>query len=299
MTADKLSNWGKWGADDQRGTLNYITKQAVQDAFRMVQQGRIYSLGATLGGRGPFFTDVLRREPWRFTSVVNIPCPSKTSWAEDMITMSTHSGTHIDALCHVWYENRLYNGFPADEINGLGTKKNSIENVKSLIGRGILLDIAGYKGLPHLERSYAITPQDMENCLKAEKLETKPGDIILVRTGWLNVFYEQGPEIFHKEAGAKQSGEPGLSHDIAGWLHLRQTCAIGMDNYACEVQPSQVEGFPLPFHAVFLRDMGGYLIEFMNLEELAHDKVYEFLFMAAPIQFSRGCGSPINPLAII
>lgn len=299
MANEKLSNWGRWGTDDQRGTLNYITPAVIKGAMGLVKQGRVYSLASTLCGSGAYFVGNLRKEPWRFTGIEHRPTPSQMATAEDMLTISTHSGTHIDALCHVWYCHQLYNGFSANEVDGIGANKNSIENVKSLVGRGILLDVAGNKGVRHLERSYAITTQDLEDCLTAQNLKTQPGDIILVRTGWIQVFHEEGQEAFHHEPSTGVPSNPGLSYHVAEWLHHHQTCAVGADNWSCEVRPSELPDYPLHFHEIFIRDLGGYIMETLDLEELARDKVYEFLFITAPLQVSGGCGSPINPLAIV
>ncbi|MBA7696199.1 hypothetical protein ES703_104842 [subsurface metagenome] len=299
MIEKQLSNWGRWGADDQQGTLNYITPAILKQAMGLVKNGRVYSLASVLGGHGAYFAGSLRKEPWRFTAIDKRPTPSQMSLAEDMLTISSHSGTHIDALCHVWYDHQLYTGFSADEVDGIGANKNSIENLKSLVGRGIMLDVAGNKGVKHLDRGYAITARDLEDCLIAQGLQTEPGDILLVRTGWIQVFYQEGPEAFHHEPSTGVPSEPGLSYHLAEWLHQKQTCAVGLDNWACEVRPSELPDYPLPFHELFIRDLGGYIMETLDLEELARDKVYEFLFMAAPLQISRGCGSPINPLAIV
>jgi len=299
--ADKqLSNWGKWGANDQRGTLNYVTPYKVKQAIRLVKKGQVYSLACVLGGDGPYHIGSIRKQPWRFTAIAKLNTSRRSvGFAEDMLAMSTHSGTHIDALCHVWYNDRLYNGFSSNVIEAMGASKNSIENVKSLVGRGIMLDVAGNKQVKHLNKGYAVTPQDLEDCLEAEGLKTKPGDIILVRTGWMQVYHEEGVIAFQGGVGMENYAAPGLSYHVARWLHQKQTCAVGLDNWGCEVFPPELPGHFLRFHQIFLRDMGGYVMESLVLDELAQNKVYEFLFVAAPLQVSCGVGSPLNPLAIV
>jgi kynurenine formamidase len=299
MKQKKLSNWGKWGKKDQLGTLNYITSTTVKEAASLVRKGKIYSLSCVLGGDGPYFVGSLRGQPWRITAVRSVKASKKVSFAEDMITVSTHSGTHIDALSHFCFDGLMYNGFDATEIDGTGTGKNSIENLKFLIGRGIMLDVAGNKGTLRLDPGYAITVNDLEDCLRAKNLKTKSGDILLVRTGWMGIFQEKGPSSFKGGNTLEDIKVPGLSADVAGWLHENQTCAVGVDNWSCEVFPPEQSGHTFKFHEIFLRDLGGYVMEALILDELARDQVYEFLFIVAPLQISRGVGSPVNPLALV
>ena len=288
MSSESLSNWGRWGPDDQRGTLNLLTAKNVQDSASLVRQGKVYSLSVELDKDGPL--PDIRNPLWHRTSLIERPSPMHSA-ADDVVVMHTHGTTHIDALCHIFAENQMYNGFRADETihPTSGASKNGVQNIVSIVGRGILLDIAGYRGVDHLESSDEIPPAELDSCAQAQGVEIKAGDIVLIRTGWMNVFFDD-PVVF-------RSNSPGVSRSVAGWFRERDILALGADNMSVEPFP-QPPGGSKTLHYSVIRDQGGYLMEFMHLEELAADKVYEFMFVAAPMRLINGIGSPINPLAI-
>ncbi|MBI4307215.1 MAG: cyclase family protein, partial [Chloroflexi bacterium] len=277
-TRSQLTNWGRWGPDDERGTLNLITPAMVAAATRLVKTGRIYSLGVSVGPDTP--RPAIRNQIWHLCMVRKDPTISQRRVADDTIMMHVHSSTHIDALSHLWYEGKLYNGYPEDSVNQLGATKNSITNVKGLIGRGVLLDVARYKGMERLDNNYVVTPEDLDACARAEKVEVKPGDIVLVRTGFITEF--------KKDTRLFESGEPGPGKACIEWFHTHQLCAIGADNVGVERLPAEDPDRPMVFHECIIRDLGGYLIELVDLEELARDRVYEFLFVAAPLMITKG-----------
>ncbi len=288
MSSETLSNWGRWGPDDQRGTLNLLTSGHVQDSASLVRQGRVYSLSMELDKDGPL--PDIRNPLWHRTSLIERPSPSHSA-ADDVIVMHTHGTTHIDALCHIFAENQMYNGFRVDEAihPTSGSNKNGVQNIVSIVGRGVLLDIAGHRGVDRLESSDEIPPAELNACARAQGIEVKAGDIVLIRTGWMNVFFED-PIRF-------RSSSPGVSRSVAGWFSEHDISALGADNMSVEPFP-QSPGGPKTLHYSVIRDLGGYLMEFLHLEELAADKVYEFMFVAAPMRLINGIGSPINPLAI-
>ena len=289
VTKSQLSNWGRWGPDDERGTLNLITPAMVAAATRLVKTGRVYSLSVSVGPDTP--RPAIRNQIWHLCMVRNDPTISRRRVADDTIMMHVHSSTHMDALSHLWYEGRLFNGYPDDAVNQLGASKNAITNVKGLIGRGVLLDVARHKGVAHLDNSYVVTPEDLDACARDEKVEIKPGDIVLVRTGYISEF--------KKDTRLYESGEPGPGRACIEWFYRNQVCAIGADNVGVEKMPAEDPERPMVFHEQVIRDLGGYLIELLDLDELARDRAYEFLFIAAPLMISRGVGSPINPLAVV
>ena len=288
MSSESLSNWGRWGPDDQRGTLNLLTAKNVQDSASLVSQGKVYSLSVELDKDGPL--PDIRNPLWHRTSLIERPSPMHSA-ADDVVVMHTHGTTHIDALCHIFAENQMYNGFRADETihPTSGASKNGVQNIVSIVGRGILLDIAGYRGVDHLESSDEIPPAELDSCAQAQGVEIKAGDIVLIRTGWMNVFFDD-PVVF-------RSNSPGVSRSVAGWFRERDILALGADNMSVEPFP-QPPGGSKTLHYSVIRDQGGYLMEFLHLEELAADRVYEFMFVAAPLRLINGIGSPINPLAI-
>lgn len=282
---NELSNWGRWGADDQRGSLNLITPEIIQRAAGLIKTGKAYSLAVPLDANGPQWPP--RQKTWRITHHRNHP---QLGSSGDAVMMHSHSGTHMDALCHIWYDNQLYNGFDAGEhVTSFGATRNSIDQVGCIVGRGVLLDIAAWKRVEHLGLGEAITAADLDACARAQNSALKAGDILLVRTGWMRVF-SQDRALFDR-------GEPGLDESTLVWLKAHDIVAVGADNHGVEVM-EKIPPTQLPFHRGALRDLGIYLIEALNLEELAADKVREFFLMIAPLRLSGGTGSPINPIAI-
>ncbi len=281
-----LSNWGRWGSDDQKGTLNLISPQAVKFAADLVKSGKVYSLSVPLEADGPQWPT--RHKTWRTTHQLHFE--GGAGFADDVVTMHSHSGTHMDALCHVWYEHQLYNGYNATEsVNSDGAWRLGIENVPAIVGRGVLLDIAGWKEVKHLELGEAITAEELDACAASQGVEIKTGDIVLINTGWMTIF-ETDRERFN-------SGEPGLDMSTIAWLRAHDIAAVGADNHAVEVMAA-IPPDGLPFHLAAIRDLGLYLLENLKLQQLASDRQYEFLFVAAPLQLTNAVGSPINPLAI-
>ncbi len=282
---DPLSNWGRWGPEDEKGALNLITPRLIIQATRLVKTGAVYSLAMPLEAAGPQWPT--RHKTWKTTSYRSL---SGQGVADDIVSMHSHSGTHIDALCHVWYHNQLYNGFDVKEhISSRGATRNAIENVPAIAGRGVLLDIASWKGVEHLDLGESISATDLAACAASQNISLQAGDILLIRTGWM--------KLFQRDRERFDSGQPGLDMSTPSWLRQHDIVAVGTDNHAVEV----IESIPpedIPFHFVVIRDLGIYLLENLNLEELAKDKVYEFLLIVAPLALTSGAGSPVNPLAI-
>jgi kynurenine formamidase len=282
-----LKNWGRWGQDDQKGTINLISPDEIKVAAQLVKTGKVYSLSMPLEAEGPQFPG--RHKTWQTTSLLNVG--EGVGLSDDVLTMHSHSGTHMDSLCHLWYDHQLYNGFDVREhVTSFGSSRNSIDNVPAIVGRGVLLDIAGWKEVHHLALGEAISATDLDQCAASQNTRITPGDIVLVNTGWMNVF-EQNRILF-------DSGEPGLDMSCIEWLHRHDISAIGSDNHAVEVMTSMPPA-GLPFHFAAIRDLGLYLIENLKLQPLATDRQYEFLFVAAPLQLKSAVASPINPLAIV
>jgi kynurenine formamidase len=286
-STNDLTNWGRWGAEDEQGSLNLITPELIKQAAGLVKTGKVYSLDMPLEATGPQWPQ--RHKTWKVTTFRNDPAASGS--ADDVVTMHSHSGTHMDALCHVWYHNEFYNGFKASEnISSNGAIRNSIDKVPFIVGRGVLLDIAGWKGVDHLGLGEAVTATDLDQCAESQGVKLQAGDILLVRTGWLRVF--------EKDQALFDSGEPGLNLSTLPWLKQHDIVAIGTDSHAVEVLDIIPPPEGTPFHWVAIRDLGLYLLENLNLEELAADRAYEFLFVVAPLKLTAGVGSPINPVAI-
>jgi kynurenine formamidase len=225
------------------------------------------------------------------------PYPGAFRYADDYVVMALQAASQWDALAHVHYDGLLYNGFPANSITARGAAHCSIDRLSpGLVGRGLLLDIARLRGVDWLPAGAAIYPGELDAALSAQGTEVRPGDILLVRTGWRLKFVRDG------DKRAFKAGEPGLSVGCTQWLHDRGVAAVGCDNFAVEVLPGEYPDEYLPFHMIAIRDMGMPLAEILDLEALAADCAadgrYEFLFSGAPLPFTGGVGSPVNPLAI-
>ena len=285
----RTSNWGRWGVDDERGTVNLLTPEHVGQAMRTPARGKVYSLGAPVGRDGPIIG--LRNTTHHYMSAIdNDPSPGGTGSADDVLVTHCHASTHIDGLGHLWYDSTLYNGHPASHVTPDGASRCGVQNVDWIVTRGVLLDIAALKGVTRLENDYAITGEDLDAAASSRGVEIRPGDVVLVRTGWYTSYLDGTAE--------PRADSPGLSASAAEWITSHDLCAIGADNAAVEVWPLETPGWAT-IHRLMLRDLGGYIIEFLNLEDLARDESAEFLFVAAPLRITGGVGSPINPLAIV
>lgn len=282
---DTPLNWGKWGEDDQRGTLNYVTPEKVKQAAGLVKTGKIYPLAIPLKANAPIWPT--RHKNWHVATFRNLEGPGDGG-AEDIIMMHTHGTTHVDALCHAFSDGKIYNGFPAAEaIDARGSAKNAITNIGAIVTRGVLLDFPKHLGVEHLEADHIIMPSEIEAVAKAQGVQIESGDALLFRTGWLKV-WEEDEDRFNKQ-------QPGPSIEAAHWAGEHEIVVLAADNSAVEAFP---RGDSLSVHQEFLRNQGGYIMELLDLDALAADKVYEFQFIVAPLRIDMGLGSPINPVAI-
>jgi kynurenine formamidase len=279
-------NWNRWGSDDQRGTLNYITAEKRLEASKLIRSGRAYSLAIPLRAEAPIWPT--RHKNWHIATHRNTSGPGPGG-AEDVLMMHTHGTTHIDALCHVFRDGRMYNGYStAQTISSKGAERNSIFNVDAIATRGVLLDLPRHHGVAHLDADHEITPGEIEAAAAAQGIAIGSGDAILIRTGFMQL-WERNPEAFDR-------AQPGVNHAVAEWAGDREIVLLGADNSAVEIFPTPEH---LPVHQEFIRDQGGYLLELLYLDELARDQVYEFMLVVAPLRIERGLGSPINPIALV
>ncbi|KAA9152672.1 cyclase family protein [Amycolatopsis acidicola] len=294
----ELRNWGRWGPGDERGTTNLITPERVAAAARLARTGTVFDLGIPLDGDGPQ-PGGARINPIRLMSENGQEqvLPGGFRWADDYVFMPLQSASQYDGLAHVMYDEQLYNGRPAGSVTVKGAGYNGIHHqAKGIAGRGVLLDIARLRGVDWLAAGEVIGPDDLDAACAAQGVEVGPGDILLIRTGYRKKFLtERDPVEFMK-------GEPGLGLESARWLHARDVAVVGSDNWAVEVLPGEHDGALFELHMVLIRDMGMTLAELLDLEELAEhcagDGVYEFFYAGPPLKFTRGIGSPINPLAL-
>lgn len=292
---ERINNWGKWGKEDELGALNYINREKIIETLKIVKKGEIYSLAIPIRrtnvpvypGRNPCL-HLMSIDGGDYAAGARPP--GGVQAMDDYIFMATHGSTHIDALAHVSFENQLYNGFSMNDVRSSGARKCGIENIKGIFTRGVMLDLPKFKKVDHLEGGYIITADDLESCSAYQKVGISSGDILLIRTGWLNVFSED-PSKF-------QASSPGIGLESAKWIIKKNIVAVGSDNLALEVFPWE-QNSVVPVHVELIRNNGVYLMEYVNLEELSRDGVHEFLFVAAPLKIMGGVGSPLNPLAVV
>jgi kynurenine formamidase len=304
-TGARLRNWGKWGSDDERGTLNYITADAVARAARLVRRGAVFSLAVPFDAKGPQGPKSRRFNPIHQMTLTGpdfttgaITRPGGVGFTDDLVVMPLQCATQWDALSHCFLDGRLYNGYDANTVSSAGARRNGIEKIaRGIAGRGVLVDVARAKGVKWLEPGYAITTDDLDAALRAERVEVGTGDVLIVRTGMISMCRERGS--WGDYAGGPA---PGLSFHTAEWVHARELAAVATDTWAMEVQPNEIPDTYQPLHQVFIPNMGLTIGEIFNLDELADDcaadGVYEFFFVAPPLPITGAVGSPINPLAM-
>lgn len=297
----RLSNWGRWDRDgvrDERGTTNLLTPERIVQAAGHIAEGKVFDLGIPFGSDGPQ-PGGGRINPVLLLSETGAGqnFPGAFHYADDYVFMPLQSASQWDGLAHVYYDAHLYNGFPASSVTPHGTDHCAIDQQgKGIAGRGVLIDVARYKGVEWMQPGEAITPEDLDGACESQGTEVRPGDIVAVRTGWRKKFLSDG------DAASFMAGEPGLGLACCEWLSRNEISAVCSDNWAIEVLPGELDDEMLPVHMVLIRDMGMTLGEILDFEELAEDCAedgrYEFFFCAPPIKFRRALGSPINPLAI-
>jgi len=295
--AAQVSNWGRWGDDDELGTLNLIDAAAVQRGAACVRTGRRFSLALPLDENGPQIGGVPGRvNATRTMTQINAEftgTPDGFCTSDDVVTMGLQAATHWDALAHVSYSGQLYNGFPASTVTDAGAGRCGIAGIDSLTTRGVLLDVARTRGVDRLDPGYGVTTDDLDAALK---IDLAPGDVVLVRTGFVQLFTAGDRRAY---AGGDQ---PGLTMATAKWFHDHDVAAVATDTYTFEVWPCEDPKMLLPLHLLHLRDMGLTQGQNFDLEALADDcasdGVYEFLLEASPLPFTGACGSPVNPVAV-
>jgi kynurenine formamidase len=303
----RVRNWGKWGPDDEIGTLNYITPDIIARASQLVTTGKVFALGIPLQRNGPQSGTRQRFNPIHtmFRDGGDQPRDAAAvldmqgyGGSDDWIVMPLQCVTQWDSLAHVFYEGKMYNGFDATLVTSSGAAKNSIDKTKNkIVSRGVLLDVARYKGVQALAPGYAITVADLDGTAAAQKVDVQRGDILLVRTGHMSRYLEKGNWNYFD-----LDESPGVSVHTAAWMHAKEIAAVASDNYAVEVRPSELPPFRSPFHICAIPNMGLTLGEIFYLEELAADCAtdgrYAFLLVAPPLPVTNAVGTPINPYAL-
>ena len=285
--------WGRWGPDDEAGSLNFVTPDVTLAASGLVRSGEVLSLAQTLGPAAAVSGH--RRSPARFMDrdagdyAVGARSPDGFRFAEDTIQMATHSGTHLDALSHAWEGDQLYNGHPADTVRSTqGAQRCGAEHLRPVVTRGVLIDLVADAGRP-LKASEGVDGSDLERACAASGVTPRSGDAVLIRTGWAERRYA---------AAEYHDLEPGLTLDGGQWLADREVALVGADNYAVEVQPS-APGSTFPVHLCLLHRHGAPLLENLDLADLATRGRAEFLLVIAPLPLVGSTASPVTPVVVL
>ena len=297
---ESVKNWGRWGPDDERGTLNLITPAKVAEAARLVRSGRQVSMAIPINKvAGP---DNPNQAVHFLTQGHDIDVSSGLSFALDYLGIAFHGDchTHIDALNHIAYKGRTYNGRPANEvITSKGGTSLDIANLATgLVGRGVLYDIPRLRGVKWLEPGEAVTRAELEACEQEQGVAVGEGDIFVFRTGHHRRRLELGA---WDNGYAPGLGKPGLHVDTISWMHERGVAAFLPDGDG-ETIPSNVEGMLYPIHPLQITAMGMTTADSLQLEDLARaseeEGRFEFLVVGLPLRLPGGTGSPWNPIAI-
>ena len=303
--AEKVRNWGRWGKDDQIGTLNHVTPERLKAAAQLVKKGITFDVGIPFDAAGPQLGAHGRNNPLHVMTEIGVDqdFPGPFRYADDYIVMPLQCASQWDGLSHVFYDDQMYNGYPSSEVTEHGAKVLGVENIgKGVAGRGVLLDVARHKGVKWMEMGEVVTPEDLDATAAAQGVEIESGDVLCLRTGWRQKFLADGPQEF-------MAGEPGIGMGAIEWLHDHEIAAIACDNWAVEVlNPKdgifigEIHDMVLNCHSILIRDMGLTLGEILDFDELAEDcvgdGVWEFFFCGPPLKVTGAVGSPVNPLAI-
>lgn len=296
----KLRNWGRWGPDDELGTVNFITEESRRRGAAAVRSGRTVDLGMPFDANGPQRRGGMRFNPvHRMSRTLNDGETDGMAVSDDIITMPLQCATQWDSLAHVAYGGRAYNDVPYSAVTAAGgASRNSFAKVAPhLVTRGVLLDIPALKGVGCLAASDVVTAGDLTAAAKRESVSVEPGDVVLVRTGWYQRFLAGDIEAY------MESEQPGLGLTCPEWLFDKQAAAVAVDNYAVETRPSEDPAARLPLHMILIRDMGMTLGEMFHLEELAaacaERGAWDFLLAGIGLKITGSVGSPVTPVAVL
>jgi kynurenine formamidase len=320
MAADKMmtmsellkglpTNFGRWGDDDEIGGLNFLTPNEIERGLSSVKKYTPFTLSVVINhpqgdplwpGRSGAIK-LMTQDKGHYMAGKLQPFPGGLEYADDYLCMFPQGTTHFDALGHPWYDDTLYNGYDAHStIGGLAKASVLPLAMHSASGPGVLLDIARFRKKKSLERAETFGLSDLLECAKQEKITIEKHDILLLRTGWLSIYYDHGPDVFYKPPFI----EPGLtfSRELVEWFHEMEIPLLATDTIGNETTFEPNTGIAIPLHAALIRNLGVIFNEIVWLEALADDCAidgqYRFFYTAAPLKISRGTGAPVNPIVL-
>ena len=280
----------KWGAGDERGAANHMKPQTVLNAMKLVKTGEVIELGQTLSGAMPMF-GTRRFDVHVKRTFMNTAPNQRGSNEELVITEIGQVGTQFDGFAHQTHGNSFYNCFKVDEsATRTGFNKLGIDKVGAIVTRGVLIDIAGSKGVEMLDDTYEISVEDIEAALKKQNLTLQPADAIIIHTG-------RG-KLWGKDNARYNKSAPGIGVKAAEWLIAKDPILLGSDTFPVEIFPNPDPKASLPVHQIALVVNGVHLLENMKLDELAAKNAGEFAFVMQPLKIEGGTGSTVAPVAI-
>jgi kynurenine formamidase len=310
--ASRLSNWGRWGPDDEIGTLNFTTAEDIVRAAGLVRLGRVISLALKFDSAGPQggktdFPPVGRFNPIHLMLRTGTDAYSGVldkrgiRSADDIVIMPMQCGTQWDGLGHIFYGDQMWNGYDCRLVSSFGAEKCGIEKTATkMVGRGVLLDVARHVDVDWLPDGFGINAALLDEVSAAQSVEVRRGDYLLIRTGQMEAKLAEG-NWDHFSGG----DAPGLAFDTLDWLHRMEVAAVATDTWGAEVRPnqSQAAGINQPWHWLCIPILGLTMGEIFYLADLAaecaEENQYEFLFVAPALPVTGAVGSPANPLAIL
>jgi kynurenine formamidase len=288
--ADSQRCPSKWGAGDERGSGNHMKPDAVLRAARLIRTGQVFELGHVLSPSMPFF-GTRRFDVHTKRTFMNAPSNRRGSNEEVVIGEIGQVGTQFDGFAHQTIGDRLYNCFAMDEVaTRSGFTKLGVENVGTLMTRGVLIDVAASKGVEVLPDGYEITVADLQQALSRQKLTLQAGDAVIVRTGW--------SALWGKDNARYLKTNPGIGTAAAQWLAGQDPMLVGSDNWSVEVAPNPDASLSLPVHQIMLVVNGIHLLENMKLDALAAAGAHEFALILQPLKIQGGTGSTVAPVAV-
>jgi kynurenine formamidase len=288
--ADSQRCPSKWGPNDERGSMNHQKPEAVLKAAKLIKSGEAIELAHVLGPQMAFF-GTRRFDVHAKRTFMNPQTNKRGSNEELIVTELGQVGTQFDGFPHQTIGDKWYNCATVSEnATRSGFTKYGIHTVGQLFTRGVMIDVAGYKGVEMLPDTYEITVEDIEGALKKQNTNLEPGDAVLIHTGWGKLYGKDNPR-YVKTC-------PGIGVKAAEWLIAKDPMLLGADNWPVETSPGPDKEITLPVHQIALVVNGVHLLENMKLEDLAAKQVYEFAFVMQPLKIQGGTGSTVSPVAI-
>jgi len=290
MPAESTRCPSKWGAGDERGAGNLMKPQLVLEAIKLIKAGEVIDLAHVLGTGMPFFGPRVFNVTLK-RSFMNTGTNERGSNEEIVTSEIGQVGTQFDGFAHQSHRGVHYNCFKTDEIATRGGfTKLGVENAPAFITRGVLIDVAGYKGVEMLGDNYEITVDDLQGALKKHNLTLKAGDAVIIHTGW--------GKLYGKDNARFVKSCPGIGVKAAEWLISQNPVLLGSDNWPVEVAPNPDPQISLPVHQIALVVNGVHLLENLKLDELVGKDVHEFAFIMTPLKIKGATGSAVSPIAV-